>query len=112
MADLAVFQDDAHAAIAAALGASKASADAALEASKLATDAALEASKIAASLAASHGKVSWQVIAQAGIWLVSALLAYSAINVRLQVLEVKYDRISQDIVEVKSDVKQLLRLQK
>jgi hypothetical protein len=42
-------------------------------------------------------------------WIVAVLLAYGAVNVRVAVLETKYDRLTQDIGEIKSDVKTLLQ---
>lgn len=63
--------------------------------------------------AASSARVKtwWQLIAQVGVWVVLVLLAYGELNTRLQVLEVKYDRIAEDISEMRADVKALLRLQ-
>lgn len=55
-------------------------------------------------------RLSWQVATQIGIWLISVMLAYGLINTRLQVLEVKYDRITQDIQEMKADLKQVISL--
>lgn len=47
------------------------------------------------------------------VWVVTTVvtvtLAYGAVTSRLSVLEVKYDRLYQDIAEIKSDVKTLLR---
>lgn len=59
----------------------------------------------------SRVKTWWQLIAQVGVWVVLVLLAYGELNTRLQVLEVKYDRIAEDISEMRADVKALLRLQ-
>lgn len=63
--------------------------------------------------AASSARVKtwWQLIAQVGVWVVLVLLAYGELNTRLQVLEVRYDRIAEDIAEMRADVKALLRLQ-
>jgi hypothetical protein len=54
-------------------------------------------------------KVSGQTLLQLAVWLVSIMLAYGALNERISVLEVKYDRMQQDLGEIKGDVKQLLR---
>lgn len=54
-------------------------------------------------------RLSWQFAIQVGVWIVSIMLAYGALNERISVLEYKYDRIQQDIAEIKGDVKQLLR---
>lgn len=83
--------------------------NAALAASREASQAALTASEVAAAaLASAKSKLWWQVLAQAVVWLVMAIMAYGTVNTRLEVLEVKYDRISQDIAEMKTDVKTLL----
>lgn len=42
-------------------------------------------------------------------WLVSALLAYGAINTRVAVIENRVDAIGSDLAEIKRDVKELLR---
>ena len=54
-------------------------------------------------------KFSTPVMAQLAVWIVTIMLAYSALNARITTLEVKYDRLTQDISEIKSDVKQLLQ---
>jgi hypothetical protein len=47
------------------------------------------------------------------IWTASTLvivsLAWGSMSARMDVLEVKYDRLYQDIAEIKSDVKAILR---
>ena len=57
-----------------------------------------------------NGRLKWVPLL---LWifttLVSVTLAYGAVTNRLSVLEVKYDRVYQDISEIKQDVKQLLR---
>lgn len=101
------------AAIAAALEASTVAIRAVHEASDAAKDATLAASKLSTENAKSaRAKTWWQVSAQVAMWLVIVLLAYGTINTRLQVLEVKYDRIAQDISEMRADVKMLLQMQR
>ena len=43
------------------------------------------------------------------VWLVAALLTYSAINARVAVVESQMHTFRQDLVEIKEDVKSLLR---
>ena len=52
--------------------------------------------------------ISWQTIIG---WVGAALLAYGAVEARVRVLEDRYERIIQDIGEIKSDVKTLIRQQ-
>lgn len=100
------------AAVAAALEASTVAIQASLKAADAARDAALTASQSSAeAIAAARSKNWWQMTAQIGVWVVLVLLAYGTVNTRLQVLEVKYDRIAQDISEMRADVKALLRIQ-
>lgn len=40
-------------------------------------------------------------------WVVAALLAYGAVEARVRVLEDRYERIKEDLSEIKSDVKAL-----
>jgi hypothetical protein len=54
-------------------------------------------------------RVSWEVIATVVAWLVGGLLAYGALNARIQVLEDRYDRLVRDIGEIKQDVKVLIQ---
>lgn len=103
---------DGQAAIAAALEASTVAIRAAHDASEAAQAAALKASNTASdAMTSARGKIWWQITAQAIVWLVLALLAYGTVNTRLQVLEVRYDRIASDIAEMRADVKSLLRMQ-
>ena len=50
--------------------------------------------------------ISWQTIIG---WAGAALLAYGAVEARVRVLEDRYERIVNDISEIKSDVKTLIR---
>lgn len=53
-------------------------------------------------------KVSWtQVVVLVG-WLVTALMAYGAVDSRVKVLEDRYDRLFQDVKDIKSDVRYLV----
>lgn len=49
--------------------------------------------------------VAIQIVA----WIVAALLTYGAINARVAVVEDKMQRFQDDVREIKSDVKELLR---
>ena len=53
-------------------------------------------------------RMNWQMVAG---WIVTALLAYGAVEARVRVLEDRYERIIYDIGEIKSDVKTLIRNQ-
>jgi len=53
-------------------------------------------------------KVSVSLLMQIAVWLVSVLLAYGALSTRLSVLEDRYERMVNDVSEIKSDVKRLL----
>lgn len=53
-------------------------------------------------------RINWQMVAG---WVVTALLAYGAVEARVRVLEDRYERIIYDISEIKSDVKTLIRNQ-
>lgn len=80
-----------------------------LESSKIANTASADlAARAAQNAVSAQGRLSWQIVTQLGVWLVTALLAYGLINTRLQVLEVKYDRTTQDLMEMKADLKQVL----
>lgn len=54
-------------------------------------------------------KVNWQgaLVVLIG-WIVSAMLAYGAVDARVKVLEDRYERLMQDISEIKRDVRQLV----
>jgi hypothetical protein len=52
--------------------------------------------------------VDWKTIA--GL-IITAFLAYSAIDRRVALVEAKYDSIQQQLLELRSDVKELLRRQ-
>lgn len=54
-------------------------------------------------------RVRWDVIATVVAWLIGGLLAYGALDARIQVLEDRYLRLSSDVSEIKTDVKTLLR---
>jgi hypothetical protein len=54
-------------------------------------------------------RINWQsaLVVLVG-WLVSAVLAYGAVDARVRVLEASYDRLLYDMREIKTDVKQIL----
>ena len=54
-------------------------------------------------------RVSWSVLSTIGIWIVSALLAWSVVQTKVAVLEERVDQIRVDLAELKADVKTLLR---
>lgn len=54
-------------------------------------------------------RVRWDVIVTVVAWLVGGLLAYGALDARIRVLESQYLGTADDIREIKSDIKQLLR---
>lgn len=57
-------------------------------------------------------KLTWaQIVAFIG-WLAMALLAYGAVDTRVKVLEDRYDRLFQDVKEMKADIKILVRRDK
>ena len=57
-----------------------------------------------------NGRINWQTaITVVVTWLVTAMLAYGAIDARLQVLEDRYERVVDDLREIKADVKALLK---
>lgn len=56
-------------------------------------------------------KLRWDVIATVIAWLVGGMLAYSSLDARISILEDRSIRVSQDLAEIKSDVKLLLRRQ-
>lgn len=45
---------------------------------------------------------------QVVIYVIAIVLAYSALDKRITTLEVQYDRIAEDVREIKADVKKLL----
>ena len=54
-------------------------------------------------------RVSWSVLSTIGIWIVSALLAWSVVQTKVAVLEERVDQIRVDLAELKADVKTLLQ---
>jgi hypothetical protein len=54
-------------------------------------------------------KVSWEVVVTVVAWLVGGMLAYGTLDARIRVLEDRYLRMSSDLIEIKTDVKALLR---
>jgi hypothetical protein len=54
-------------------------------------------------------KVSTQLAMTVIGWVVSVLLAYGAMNVRIAVVEDRVNRLQSDVAEIKQDVKTLLR---
>lgn len=55
-------------------------------------------------------KLDWpKVVATVVAWLVAVMLAYGAMNTRVAVIEERYDRLTEDVREMKSDLKTLLR---
>ena len=57
-------------------------------------------------------RVRWDVIATVVAWLVGGLLAYASLDGRIKVLETKYERVADDIKEIKSDIKLILQMQR
>lgn len=54
-------------------------------------------------------KLTWpQIVAFIG-WLSVALLAYGAVDARVRVLEDRYERVFQDLADIKTDVRTLLQ---
>ncbi len=51
-------------------------------------------------------KVNWQTVIG---WVVAALLAYGAVEARVRVLEFQQGLLAEDVREIKSDIKTLLR---
>jgi hypothetical protein len=52
--------------------------------------------------------INWQsLIAFLAIWLVSAILAFGAVDARVKVLESSYERLLQDMRDIKSDVREV-----
>lgn len=54
-------------------------------------------------------KLRWDVIATIVAWLVGGMLAYSSLDARIAILEDRSIRVSQDLAEIKADVKALLQ---
>ena len=54
-------------------------------------------------------RVSWSVLSTIGIWIVSALLAWSVVQTKVAVLEERVDQIRTDLAELKADIKTLLK---
>lgn len=57
-------------------------------------------------------RVRWDVIATVVAWLVGGVLAYGSLDGRIKVLETKYERMAEDVREIKADVKYLIQLQR
>lgn len=53
--------------------------------------------------------MSWAVIVTVVGWLVGGMLAYGSLDGRIRVMEDRYLRMSNDIGDIRSDVKTLLR---
>jgi len=53
-------------------------------------------------------RVRWEIIVVVVGWVVSMVLAYSAVDARVRILEDRYERLFSDVREIKGDVKQLL----
>lgn len=53
-------------------------------------------------------RVDIGTIVQLVVYVVAVTLAYASLSERITKLEVKYDRIAQDIAEIKADLKTLL----
>lgn len=54
----------------------------------------------------------WSTAALTGIaWLVAVMLAYGAVDARVKVLEDRYERIREDLSEIKGDLKAIRRAQ-
>ncbi len=51
-------------------------------------------------------KLGWQSVLT---WIITALIAWGAVEARVRVLEDRYARVVEDIREIKSDVKTILR---
>ena len=49
---------------------------------------------------------------QAVSWVVAVLLAYGMIRADVAVLQTKYDRVMQDITEIKIDIRELLNYER
>ena len=54
-------------------------------------------------------RVSWTLLQTIAVWLVSALLAWSVVQSRVAVLEERVGQLRSDLIEIKSDIKLLLR---
>jgi hypothetical protein len=54
-------------------------------------------------------RVGLTVLSTIGVWLVSILLAWGVVQTRVAVLEERVDQLRADLVEIKTDIKILLR---
>lgn len=54
-------------------------------------------------------KVSWSVLSTIGVWIVSVLLAWGVVQTRVAVLEERVDQLRADLIEIKADIKILIR---
>lgn len=52
-------------------------------------------------------KFDWKTVIT---WITAVILAYGAVEARVRVLEDRYERMRSDLSEIKSDVKELLRV--
>jgi F0F1-type ATP synthase membrane subunit b/b' len=48
-------------------------------------------------------------VVQIVVYVIALVLTYGALDKRIAALEIKYDRIAQDLAEIKADTKQLLQ---
>lgn len=48
-------------------------------------------------------------VTQVIIYVITIMLAYSALDKRITAVEVKYDMLAADVAEIKADIKTLLR---
>ena len=53
--------------------------------------------------------MSTSTVVQIVIYVIAIAMAYSALDKRITVLESKYDRIAEDLQEIRADVKILIR---
>jgi hypothetical protein len=59
-----------------------------------------------------RSRYDWTTAALTGVaWLVAVLLAYGAVDARVAVLEDRYERIREDLSEIKGDLKAIRRAQ-
>lgn len=54
------------------------------------------------------GRVGLGVVVQIVVYVITIVLAYSALDKRISSNEMKYDRIAEDVKEIKADVKKLV----
>jgi hypothetical protein len=57
-------------------------------------------------------RIGYSALLQIIVYVITLTLAYSTLDKRIARLEDKYDRIATDLAEIRSDVKQLLRVVK